>query len=81
MMIPTTLILYKCNNPHWGEMRIETDEHIPTPERALEIYKSFLAETPLGKSHPSWIDESTVEERPEVVSGVILNEDKVMRLI
>ncbi|MBP5455241.1 MAG: hypothetical protein J6Y37_01930 [Paludibacteraceae bacterium] len=81
MMTPTTLILYKCSNPSWGEMLIETDEHFPTSERALEIYKSYLVETPLGKSRPSLIDASVVEEQPKVIFGVMLNEEKVMKLI
>ena len=80
-MIQRTIILFKCFNKDWGEMYIETDESFPTPERALEIYKNALKETPLGKEHPSWIEESTVEEKPMVIFNVILDEKKTLKSI
>lgn len=80
-MIQRTLILFKCFNKDWGEMYVETDEPFPTPERALEIYKNALAQTPLGKEHPSWIKESTVEEKPMVIFNVILDEEKTLKSI
>jgi len=80
-MIQRTLILFKCSNKDWGEMYIETDEHFPTSERALEIYKNALKETPLGKEHPNWIENSTVEETPMVIFNVILDEEKTLKSI
>lgn len=80
-MIQRTLILFKCCNKDWGEMYIETDEPFPTSERALEIYKNALAQTPLGKEHPNWIENSTVEETPMVIFGVVLDEEKTLKSI
>lgn len=81
-MINTTLILYRCNNPEWGHMLIQTEEHFPTPERALEIYKDYLRKTPLGQMHPNWVEEnSTVETQAVVISNVLLSEDQILKLI
>ena len=80
-MLQRTLILFKCCNKNWGEMYVETDESFPTSKRALEIYKNVLKETPLGKEHPSWIEESTVEEKPMVIFNVILDEEKTLKSI
>ena len=80
-MLNRTLILFKCSNKDWGEMFVETDESFPTSKRALEIYKNFLKETPLGKEHPNWIENSTVEETPMVIFGVILDEEKTLKSI
>lgn len=80
-MTPTTLIMYVCSNPDWPSLQVETEELLPTPERALEIYKEYLKETPQGKDHPDWIERSTVDRKPVIISGVMLCEEKVLKLI
>ena len=81
-MIQRTIILYKCFNQSFGERLIETDEFIPTPERALELFKKELKSTPLGKQSPELIEKySIVEEKPLVLFGVILDDEKTLKSI
>lgn len=80
-MTTTTLILFKCENPDFGTRYIQTDETYPTPERALEIFKNELKNTTKGKESPNLIENSSVNDEPLILDGVVLNEERIMRLI